>query len=112
MSCFVVPFVQAVATTACRKHFQKSSNGSVWKSELPTLEKMLWGASLVLIVDHIASGELTWTFPFLTALGTTGGAEMVLREILTVGVPMSIAVTAVWTVMVLVKSKALKRQTR
>lgn len=65
--------------------------------QLPTLEKMLWGGSLVLIVDHIAHGEL-FTFS--------------LMELLKVGVPMSIVVTLVWAIIVLVKSPALKRQRR
>ncbi|MBQ0093649.1 MAG: hypothetical protein KBS36_03310 [Bacteroidales bacterium] len=96
MSCFLVPLAQAVATSVCRKTI-KSSNGSVWVRQLPTLEKMLWGGSLVLIVDHIAHGEL-FTFN--------------LMELLKVGVPMSLVVTLVWAIIVLVKSPALKRQRR
>jgi len=96
MSCFIVPLTQAVITTVCRKTV-RNSNGSIWKQQLPALEKLLWGGSLVLIVDHIAHGEF---FAFD------------LRELLTVGVPMSLVVTAVWAVMVLLKSPALKRQGR
>lgn len=96
MSCFVVPLAQAVATTICRK-VTRNSTDSVWKAQLPTLEKMLWGGSLVLIVDHIAHGEL---FSFS------------LKELLTVGVPMSIVVTLVWMIMILLKSPALRRQSR
>lgn len=96
MSCFLVPLAQAAATTICRKALGKS-NGTVWKAQLPSLEKMLWGGSLVLIVDHIAHGEL---FVFN------------LKELLTVGVPMSAVVTLVWVIMVLLKSPALKRQSR
>lgn len=88
MSCFIAPLVQAAATSVCRKYYSKRSC-SVWASQLPTLEKMLWGGSLVLIVDHIAHGEL---FAFN------------LRELLTVGVPMSVAVTAVWAVLVFRKA--------
>lgn len=51
----------------------------------------------MLIVDHIAHGEL---FVFN------------LKELLTVGVPMSAVVTLVWVIMVLLKSPALKRQSR
>lgn len=96
MSCFLVPLAQAVATSVCRKTI-KNTNGSVWMRQLPTLEKMLWGGSLVLIVDHIAHGEL---FVFS------------LTELLKVGVPMSIVVTLVWAIIVLAKSPALKRQSR
>lgn len=94
MSCFVVPLAQAVATTICRR-VVRNSNGSVWKAQLTTLEKMLWGGSLVLLVDHIAHGELL---------------VFNLQEMLAVGVPMSLVVTAVWAIIVLVKSPTLKRQ--
>ena len=66
---------------------------------------MLWGGTLMLIVDHIASGELTWRFPFFTALGQTGGWEVMWHEILAVGVPMAVAVTAVWAVYALLKNR-------
>jgi len=80
MSCFIVPLVQAAATSACKKTLANHSDNAL-VAKLPTLEKMLWGASLVLIVDHIAHGEL---FAFN------------LRELLTVGIPMSLVVTLVW----------------
>lgn len=72
---------------------------------LPSLEKMLWGGSVMLIVDHIINGELTWRFPFFTALDIAGGGAVMLKEMLTVGVPMSLVLTAVWAVWVLLKSK-------
>jgi len=88
MSCFIVPMAQAIATTVCRKYFEKKSSvDSIWKAELPTLEKMLYGGTLVLIVDHIACGEFA----------------MMPKEMLTVGLPMSLVVTAVWGAYVLVK---------
>lgn len=121
MSCFIVPLVQAMATSAYRKHLGNvgsKSDGvesegyvkSIWKSELHTLEKMLWGGTLVLVVDHIASGELTLAYPFMTVLGKIGGLEQVFSEMLTAGIPMSLAVTAVWALVVLRKSHAFKRQ--
>ena len=112
MACFIVPLTQAIATSAYRKHMertqavsaqnQKTAPLSVERQEtfltrnLPALEKMLWGGSLMLIVDHILSGELTWMFPFFTALESEGGGAQILWEMLTVGVPMSLLVTAVW----------------
>jgi len=91
MSCFIAPLVQAAATSVCRKCLNNRSN-SVLVSNLPALEKMLWGGSLVLVVDHIAQGEL-FTFN--------------LRELLTVGVPMSAVVTAVWLLLVFGKRMLL-----
>ncbi len=108
MSCFVVPLVQAVATSVYRKRHQDSitdPEASALMRHLPSLEKMLWGGSVMLIVDHIINGELTWRFPFFTALGSAGGGFVMLKEMLTVGVPMSIVLTAVWTVWALLKSK-------
>lgn len=50
----------------------------------------------MLIVDHILNGEVTWMYPFFTALETEGGGLVMLKEMLTVGVPMSVIVTVAW----------------
>ena len=108
MSCFVAPLVQAIATTAYRKLNAKTvgnPSSNLFLRHITDLEKMLWGGSVMLIVDHVINGELTWRFPFFTALGETGGAEVVLREILAVGVPMSLVLTLVWAVYVVVKER-------
>ena len=102
MACFIAPLVEAIAVTAIRK---SGLNGnSPYLKHLPDLEKMLWGGTLMLIVDHIINGELTWTFPFFTSLGQTGGAAILWREVLTVGVPMALALTAAWGIWVALKS--------
>ena len=67
---------------------------------------MLWGGTVMLIVDHVINGELTWRFPFFTALDQAGGGAVMLREILTVGVPMSLVLTAVWVVYALLKERS------
>ena len=111
MACFIVPLVQAVATTAYRKRMEKTqaepaqTHYSALQKHLPTLEKMLWGGSLMLIVDHIINGEVTWMYPFFTALETEGGWQTMLQEMLTVGVPMSVIVTVAWTVWVYAKER-------
>ena len=108
MSCFVVPLVQAIATSAYRKANEKriaSPDASPLLRHVTDLEKMLWGGSVMLIVDHVINGELTWRFPFFTALGETGGWSIMLREILLVGVPMALVITIVWAVYVLIKEK-------
>ena len=103
MACFVAPLVQAIATTAYRKLSAKPVPDS-----LKTLEKMLWGGSIMLIVDHIINGELTWQFPFFTALSETGGAAQMWREILTVGVPMCLVITTLWAIWALVFRRRAK----
>ena len=106
MACFVAPLVQAIATTAYRKISKKPVPAS-----LKTLETMLWGGSVMLIVDHIINGELTWRFPFFTALEKVGGGEVMLKEMLTVGVPMSVIVTACWAVYALLRERRRKMAT-
>ena len=59
----------------------------------------------MLIVDHIINGELTWKFPFFTALELEGGGAVMLREMLTVGVPMSLTITAIWAVYAILKER-------
>ncbi len=83
----------------------------VLKHRLPDLEKMLWGGTLMLIVDHIINGELTWRFPFFTALDQAGGGMVMLREMLTVGVPMSLVLTAAWVVWAYVRDRSRKSAT-
>ena len=79
--CFLVPLTQAVATTIYRV-CTKQTDTFVGRN-LKTLELMLWGGTIMLLVDHIINGEfLAWN-PM---------------ELLTVGLPMSVAVTAVWAV--------------
>ncbi len=112
MSCFVVPLLQAVATTVYRRHnagYRNNPDSTLFKRHLPALEKMLWGGSLMLVVDHVINGELSWRFPFFTALGVEGGLGVMLREMLTVGVPMSLALTAAWAVYAVLKERRTLR---
>ena len=106
MACFIVPLVQAIATSACRKAFGKDSFAG---RHIASLELMLWGGSIMLIVDHILNGELTWYFPFFTALEVEGGGAVMLREILTVGVPISVVITAVWAIWCYAKERRTLR---
>ncbi|MGN1045509.1 MAG: hypothetical protein ACI4QG_00275 [Candidatus Cryptobacteroides sp.] len=106
MACFLVPMVQAIATTAYRRHIEKNmseGNAPLLKSNIPALEKMLWGGTVMLIVDHIINGEIIFRFPFFSAFTQTGGAQVFLKELLTVGVPMSLAITAVWALWAVLK---------
>lgn len=112
MCCFIVPMVQAIATTIYRKSNSSavcSAEASVLKHNIPALEKMLWGGTVMLIVDHIINGEVTWRYPFFTALNEIDGASIMLKEMLTVGVPMSLVLTGVWAVASFVKAGAFKR---
>jgi len=68
---------------------------------------MLWGATIVLIIDHLISGELVPFWPFLTA-----GREQVISEVLAVGGPMTLAVVAVWLIMAAMSQAAAKKQAK
>ena len=84
MSCYIVPLVEAALVSVCRKAGVKS--GFVGRN-LGSLELMLWGGSVMLVVDHAINGELfAWT-PY---------------EMLTVGVPMAVALTLVWLIYALI----------
>ena len=112
MCCFIAPLVQAIATSTYRKLNAKavaSPTAHPFLRQIPALEKMLWGGSVMLIVDHILNGELTWRFPFFTALDQVGGGAVMLRELLTVGLPMSLVLTAVWAVWAVVKEHQAKK---
>ena len=103
---------QAIATTAYRKLNAKkieATEATALMRHVPTLEKMLWGGTVMLIVDHVISGEVTWRYPFFTALTEAGGADVMLREMLTVALPMSLVLTAVWVVYAFAKER--KNQT-
>ena len=107
MSCFIVPLTQAIVTSGLRKANKDSieNSPSALKRNLPALEKMLWGGSIMLIVDHVINGELTWRFPFFTALEQAGGGAVMLREMLTVGLPVSLTITAIWVVYAIIKER-------
>ena len=113
MSCFLVPLTEAIATSAYRKINKESleKSESALKRHVPALEKMLWGGSLMLIVDHAINGELSLSFPFFTALSAEGGFQIMLREMLTVGVPMALVLTVAWAVYALVKEHGKKTTT-
>ena len=79
--CFLVPLTQAVVTTVYR--LCTKQNDTFVGRNLKTLELMLWGGSIMLVVDHIINGEFFAWNPM---------------ELLTVGLPMSVAVTVIWAI--------------
>ena len=109
MACFIVPLTQALATTAYRKRAALSNDTFIGRN-LRSLELMLWGGSIMLIVDHILNGELTWYFPFFTALEVEGGGAVMLREIVTVGIPMSLVITLGWALWCYAKERRAVRE--
>ncbi len=118
MACFLVPMAEAVITDLIIKKMGKetsrSANGaetifgytpvtafSAGSHEFKWLSQLLWGVSLILMLEHLWTGEVTLTFPFLTALSSHADTMVMIDEISTTGVMTSIMTTLVWFVAVL-----------
>ena len=110
MACFTAPLAQALVVTAAKSasHGKAAVSRNPFVRRLGWLQKMLFGGSFLLAVEHVWHGEITWKYPFLTAVrdGDTAG---MLREIATVGVAMAVLITAVWAGMVLVAEARARR---
>jgi hypothetical protein len=110
MACFLVPAGEAVVTTVVQKVAEKRekkvggerarSMGVKWSRRLSWLNKMLWGGTVLLALEHVWHGELVPWPPFLTAMGNPADVASMLHEMATVGVAMAIAVTIVWAIIV------------
>ncbi|MBR1423282.1 MAG: hypothetical protein IJ571_07580 [Ruminococcus sp.] len=128
MACFLVPAAEAVVTTIVTRTVKKKekeleaklSEGTEVKSaeapriklseKLNWLNIMLWGGSLLLMLEHIWHGEVVPWFPFLTAASSAEETSAMLHEMATVGVCMALLVTAVWAGMVFAANAIVKRQ--
>lgn len=119
MACFLVPAGGAIVTTVVQKVVEKrerkaggekaKKTGLTWSRRLSWLNKMLWGGTILLALEHIWHGEVVPWPPFLTAMETPSEVAPMLHEMATFGVAMAITVTAVWGIMILVaelKAKA------
>jgi hypothetical protein len=98
MACFVAPATVAIITTVTRKIVEKKEGtrttenagrtaGSVsgkWTRRLGWLNTMLWGGTIMLVLDHILSGEFI----------------LQTREILVTGGAITAAVVVAWVIMV------------
>lgn len=110
MACFTAPLAEALVVSAVRastKGPARSTNPFLRR--LNWLGNMLFGGSFLLAVEHVWHGEVTWRYPFLTAVANGETAGM-LREIATVGVTMAVLVTAVWACMVVVATAMERRR--
>ncbi len=99
MACFLVPLTEALVVTAVKnvpgiKHGTSEHIKSV-REKLGWLQKLEFGGSFLLAIEHIYHGEVTFMPPFLTAVKDGNVPEM-LHEMATAGVSMAVLVTAVW----------------
>ena len=108
MACFTAPLAQAIVVSAAKSSFKDKVSCNPFVRRLGWLQKMLFGGSFLLAVEHVWHGEITWRYPFLTAVKDGNSAEM-WHEIATLGVAMAALITVVWAGMVVVSS-ALERR--
>ncbi|MDD4476927.1 MAG: hypothetical protein PHY40_02095 [Patescibacteria group bacterium] len=94
MACFLAPATVAIITTGMRKKIPQ-------KYHMEWLNTMLWGGVVMLAVEHFTHGEITLYPPFLTAMQNPADIPTMLHELATMGGAMTIAIFAVWTIMVL-----------
>ena len=116
MACFLVTAGEAVIVSAAQIAVKALENKGVikyennedgtpklkWSKKLGILNGMLWGGSILLALEHIYHGEVTLTFPFLTAMQSAEDTIEMLHEMSTVGVVMAVSLTAIWGIGLLV----------
>ena len=100
MACVVVPFVEAVGISVAEKALaRRTVEGGIardFAEKIPVLKNMLYGGSLLLAVEHVYHGEISFIPPFLTAARNPEEIPAMLREMATVGLAMALLTTAVW----------------
>jgi len=119
MACFLVPMGEAIVTSVVQKVVENrekkvgeertKKTGFSWSRRLSWLNKLLWGGTILLALEHIWHGEVVPWPPFLTAMNNPADVAPMLHEMATVGVAMAITVTVVWAIMVMIaelKAKA------
>lgn len=92
MACFLVPAALAVVTTA----IQKASRRLAERLKLGLLNTLLWGAVILLALEHMWHGEVVPWPPFLTAMANPADIPVMLHEMATVGTAMSVVAVLVW----------------
>ena len=81
MACFTVPLAEAVVVSVSKKILLKKNSDDAAdgakttkkeavREKIEMLEKMLYGGSFLLAIEHIYHGEVTFVPPFLTAMNT------------------------------------------
>ena len=112
MACFTITAGEALVVTAAQITVKVLENKGIikyetnedgtqkakWSKKLGILNGMLWGGSFLLALEHIYHGEVSMTFPFLTAMQSAEQTAEMLEEMSTVGVTMALSLTAIWGV--------------
>ena len=123
MACFTIPLAEAIVVTAVKtlalrrntdkliSESKKQKIASI-REKISTLEKMLYGGSFLLAIEHIYHGEVVLYPPFLTAMNTPEEIPAMLHEMATVGVVMAVLTTLAWGVMTGISSWLSKRRNK
>jgi len=98
MACFIAPLSLGIVTTIFRKKIPENL-------KIGWLNIMIFGGAIMLAVEHIAHEEIILYPPFLTAMQTAAEIPVMLQEMLVVGGTMTIAMVAIWAVMVYIYNK-------
>ena len=110
MACFIVPLAESVIATGIKSMLKRrqvqGQGGEVVESgmvkKLGWLQKLGFGGSALLAIEHIYHGEITFVPPFLTAMNSPETTGEMLHEMGTVGVSMAALITVVWGAMCLI----------
>jgi len=118
MACFLVPAGEAIVTSVVQKVVENREKkvggertkkpGLSWSQRLSWLNKLLWGGTILLALEHIWHGEVVPWPPFLTAMGNPAAVAPMLHEMATVGVAMAVFVTVVWAIIVVIAELKVK----
>jgi hypothetical protein len=85
------------------------TTGLSWSRRLSWLNKLLWGGTILLALEHVWHGEVVPWPPFLTAMENPADIAPMLHEMAIFGGAMAITITVVWGIMILIaelKTKA------
>jgi hypothetical protein len=102
MACFLVPMGEAIVTSIAQKTVGKEKARG-WR--LSWLNGMLWGGVVALAVEHALHGEIVPWPPFLTAMQNPQDTITMFYEMGVIGIPMAVAVTVVWIMMLIVTKR-------
>ena len=111
MACFTVPLAGAAAVAAAKGCLGEKARRNGFLARLGMLCAMSFGGSLLLAVEHIYHGEISFAPPFLTAIEEGPAAvEGMLREMATRGTAMAALIVAAWALWAAVDIKLEKKR--
>jgi hypothetical protein len=118
MACFLIPMTEAIVTTIVQKVVKKrevragpshTKSGLTWSRKLSWLNKLLWGGTILLALEHVWHGEVVFYPPFLTAMQNPADMAPMFYEMATIGVAMAAAVTLLWGIIILIADQKARK---